>query len=350
MAKAPKKATEKATEVENKEVLNTEVSGTELPETNGEVAPTTGEATVTGEVDPIADSDATPTADVPAGTESALAALLATAQTQSATPPAAAGTAPRAARSSVTVHKINSASARDANGNPVQRRNTTVGDRQVVAIISESAKLAHITTDINYAILTQAGAVNKANKELIKQQEIKIICNNPDLKVLVTQQRWSIDVQPGDTIPLQQRAKAEVYHYFQQKGFTMLGRIRRNAPGAGSLPIGEISFVEVGAVDVTAAPVVLGADEVQQGVANYQAKAAELAAAEEQRKAQQKAQKSASAVATTPAPAPVEQSVSATDLQALLAQSEAIKPEVTDAPEASDIPTDTTSEDDEVKE
>ena len=225
-------------------------------------------------------------------------------------------TQPRVTRSSVTVHKINSASARDAQGNSVQRRNTTIGDRQVVAIISESAKLAHITTDINYAILTQAAAVNKANKELIKQQEIKIICNNPDLKVLVTQQRWSTDTQPGDSVPMQQRAKAEVYNYFFQKGFTMLGRIRRNVPSAGSLPVGEISFVEVGAQDVKAAPVVLGSTDISSTLEAFSASAAARQAAEAQAKAQAKAQKDATKATQAPQAEPTGDN--AVDLKSML--------------------------------
>lgn len=230
-------------------------------------------------------------------------------------------------RTSSTVHKITSTPSVGLNGEQLQRRNTNIKDRQVVAIVSESAKLAHITTDINYAVLTQAAAVNKANKELIKQMQIKAICNQPDLKVLVTQQRWPIEVQEGDSIPMQQRAKAEVYGYWASRGFTMLGNIRRNVASAGSLPVGEITFIEVGAVDVQNAPVVIGSADIREGIATYQQNAAIQAQADAAAKAAASAAKKKAPAAAAPVAQPQEETTAATDLKALLAQQAEVKAE-----------------------
>lgn len=233
----------------------------------------------------------------------------------------------KAQRTSSTVHKITSTPSVAPDGTQLQRRNTNIKDRQVVAIISESAKLAHITTDINYAVLTQAAAVNKANKELIKQMQIKAICNQPDLKVLVTQQRWPIEVQEGDSIPMQQRAKAEVYAYWASRGFTMLGNIRRNVASAGSQPVGEITFIEVGAVDVQAAPVVIGSADIREGIATYQQNAAIQAQADAAAKAAASAAKKKAPAAAAPVAQPQEETTAATDLKALLAQQAEVKAE-----------------------
>ena len=148
------------------DALNAEVTGTvgstEMQHAEGSIAEMkeqlqndgtdgtdgTAGAEVTGNVEagdaPVAHDSpvSAPTSDM----KSKLAGLLSKANEQKSTraPQAAVAKAPR---NSSTVFKHNSTPAVDGAGNPVRRFNSNVPVRQVVAIISESMKLAHITTD-----------------------------------------------------------------------------------------------------------------------------------------------------------------------------------------------------------
>lgn len=166
-----------------------------------------------------------------AGTHDKLAAMLANATNQAQQQNADVApntTKPATPRTAATTRKIQSARSTDAQGNKVRRFNSTETRRQIVSIVSEMGKLAHITTDINYAVRTPEAAKAKAYAELVKQQEIKAICAFPDIVVHVTAEDYSINPLPGHDLAECQEAKTAMYDQWQAKGYTMLGRVRRS--------------------------------------------------------------------------------------------------------------------------
>lgn len=212
---------------------------------------------------------ATPTVQVDGVTDEELPDMQALLEENAAMQQSAAAAQPQVRASKSTTFTIKPAPSRDTSGKSLQRRNYTQENRQISVFWSDVAKVAHITTDVNFTNRTKEGALRMCEQVMGKQKTIMELCkpeNKMDWVLLDEKLPFSVDGIPDGDYP--KAGRLAVQEAFQKAGYRILGKMGTGAACVVAAP--EQLFELFPQLRVAAVPVtepVATADPVTEPVA-----------------------------------------------------------------------------------